>query len=272
MIETCLVIFAATLGWLAFLTCVVFIVDSVSRAWAHPPAIDAVVVGFTMLPWVGGWVAGARIHSSWVGGLLGMLASCAAQFVAVELFDFAHRAVAKRKKIGILEINRTIDRRVGWWRNRMGLWATVPSVPFFLLNRVGHVASYYPLIPFLDFPPLKQSEYIKVSRHKIKNLVGADLVWCLYCDWMTGGWSLTSEMLNEVESYWCPLLFDDKDKCEKCSQFFRMETWATPGASAEELARLAGKKGGGRRAIAEQPCMGPFSNGQATKTLASKES
>jgi hypothetical protein len=29
---------------------------------------------------------------------------------------------------------------------------------------------------------------VNVSRHKFSGLVGHDLIWCLYCDWMTGVW------------------------------------------------------------------------------------
>ncbi len=39
-----------------------------------------------------------------------------------------------------------------------------------------------------------------MSRHKFEGLVGHDLIWCLYCDWMTGIWSLGTEMLRNVES------------------------------------------------------------------------
>ena len=47
-------------------------------------------------------------------------------------------------------------------------------------------------------------------------LVGHDLIWCLYCDWMTGVYSLGAEMLRNVESFWCPIRFYDGKKCENC--------------------------------------------------------
>jgi hypothetical protein len=37
---------------------------------------------------------------------------------------------------------------------------------------------------------------------------------------MTGVWSLGSEMLRNVESFWCPIRFDSSKKCENCSVDF----------------------------------------------------
>lgn len=48
----------------------------------------------------------------------------------------------------------------------------------------------------------------------------ADRIWCLYCDWMTGVWSLGSEMLRNIESFWCPIRFRDDAKCENCKLDF----------------------------------------------------
>ena len=47
---------------------------------------------------------------------------------------------------------------------------------------------------------------------KVEGLVGHDRIWCLYCDWMTGVWSLGTEMLRNVESFWCPLRFSSDAK------------------------------------------------------------
>ena len=33
---------------------------------------------------------------------------------------------------------------------------------------------------------------------------------------MTGVWSLGTEMLRNVESFWCPIRFDSNKKCENC--------------------------------------------------------
>ena len=53
-----------------------------------------------------------------------------------------------------------------------------------------------------------------------EGLVGHDLIWCLYCDWMTGVYSLGAEMLRNVESFWCPIRFYDGKKCENCRTDF----------------------------------------------------
>lgn len=37
---------------------------------------------------------------------------------------------------------------------------------------------------------------------------------------MTGVWSLGSEMLRNVESFWCPIRFDSSKKCENCKVDF----------------------------------------------------
>jgi predicted amidophosphoribosyltransferase len=37
---------------------------------------------------------------------------------------------------------------------------------------------------------------------------------------MTGVWSLGTEMLRNVESFWCPIRFYDDKKCENCKQDF----------------------------------------------------
>ena len=60
------------------------------------------------------------------------------------------------------------------------------------------------------------STLVNISRHKFTGLIGYDLIWCLYCDWMTGVWSLGTEMLRNVESFWCPIRFYNDKKCENC--------------------------------------------------------
>lgn len=257
MIETFLMLMAVTLGWLALLTLAIFAGRRLSWV-ARPPAIDLIIISFTVVPWVGAWEAGRRMQGHWSGGLAGLVAAVAAQFAALELFELIHSQQAARRGTPSFEINRTLGRRHGAWRNRMALWVTVPSVPFFLLARMGQFTGYGPLILLLGFTKFRHSDYITVSRQKIRNLVGADLVWCLYCDWMVGLWSLSTEMLNEVESYWCPLTFADQDKCEKCARFFRMDEWAPVNAGPQEMSQLIGKVGGGGRKAEVKPvCPAP---------------
>jgi hypothetical protein len=75
---------------------------------------------------------------------------------------------------------------------------------------------YPPLTWLVRLPRYRSSEWVNVSRQKFDGLVGHDLIWCLYCDWMTGVWSLGTEMLRNVESFWCPIRFASPEKCANC--------------------------------------------------------
>jgi hypothetical protein len=79
---------------------------------------------------------------------------------------------------------------------------------------------------------------VNVSRHKFCGLVGHDLIWCLYCDWMTGVWSLGTEMLRNVESFWCPIRFDSEKKCANCAIDFPDVDggWVPAGATIADAA------------------------------------
>jgi hypothetical protein len=206
---------------LTLLTCVARRIPWLSR----PPAIDFLVALFTLIPWITGSFLGLLISHRATGALAGLALTVLAQLIALELFDLVHSRI-RVPGHSRLKINPTLTHLHGLLRNRLGLWITVPAVPGFLLIRFFQAFFYPPLVALLHFKPFRQSDYISVSRHKIENLVGADLVWCLYCDWMTGQWSLGTEMLNQVESFWCPLAFADRSKCEKCAQFFDMTRWA----------------------------------------------
>jgi hypothetical protein len=223
-------------GMLAFLLVLTLFVCVARRVkWiARPPAVDVIIALFTVVPWVVGWAVGVHISHRSVGGLGGLALTVAGQLAVLELFDIVHSRIGAPAR-SRLWINSTLSRQHGFWRNRLGLWVTVPAVPGFLIVRFFQVFGYFPLVVLLKFKPFRQADYISVSRHKIENLVGADLVWCLYCDWMTGQWSLGTEMLDQVESFWCPLAFADQTKCEKCAQFFGMEQWAPSEVGPAEM-------------------------------------
>jgi hypothetical protein len=93
-------------------------------------------------------------------------------------------------------------------------------VPIFAAARIGQYLVYPPLTWLVRLPKYNTAEWISVSRHKFEGLVGHDLIWCLYCDWMTGVWSLGTEMLRNVESFWCPIRFRSDKKCENCTLDF----------------------------------------------------
>jgi hypothetical protein len=75
-----LILFLAVLGWLALLTCALFLAGRRLEWCAKPPAIDLIFILFTVVPWVGGWQAGAPITRDWRGGVAGVVAAVAAQF------------------------------------------------------------------------------------------------------------------------------------------------------------------------------------------------
>jgi hypothetical protein len=109
-----------------------------------------------------------------------------------------------------------LTQRFGWWRHYLALWTTALSLPVFFVIRFAEVFIYPLLVWLLEFPAYDNSEWVTVSRQKFEGLVGHDLIWCLYCDWMTGVYSLGAEMLRNVESFWCPIRFYDGKKCENC--------------------------------------------------------
>jgi hypothetical protein len=100
----------------------------------------------------------------------------------------------------------------------------------------------------LGFPKYKHSDWVNVSRHKFQGLVGQDLIWCLYCDWMTGVYSLGAEMLRNVESFWCPIRFYDGKKCENCQiDFPDIENgWVSAEGTMDDVVQLLEQKYGDR--------------------------
>jgi hypothetical protein len=82
-------------------------------------------------------------------------------------------------------------------------------------------------------------EWVTVSRQKFDGLVGHDLIWCLYCDWMTGVYSLGAEMLRNVESFWCPIRFYDGKKCENCRiDFPDIDRWVPADGNMKQVTEL----------------------------------
>ena len=92
----------------------------------------------------------------------------------------------------------------------------------------------------LRFPRYDHADWVTFSRHKFRDLVGHDLVWCLYCDWMTGTWSLGTEMLRNVESFWCPIRFNSEKKCANCAIDFPdvFNGWVAADGSMADVATL----------------------------------
>ena len=182
----------------------------VAFACTRAPLLDVAVSVFTWLPWLIGYV---------VGGKAAALGTVFGEVIALYGWVAVHEAV-NRPAVAGPRIVKFINRLVGRWRNHTALWVSVLALPGFLMIRFVEVAVYPVLSALLKFPMYNNAEWVTVSRQKFSGLVGHDLIWCLYCDWMTGVYALGGEMLRNVESFWCPIRFYDGKKCDNCKMEF----------------------------------------------------
>jgi hypothetical protein len=185
------------------------------------PGLDLLVFYYTNLPWVAAAVVwwftpSSPISHQGLNFAAYLLASIAAQMIALTLWSWGHEAWHGNARRGP-RIVKSLNSRVGPVRNHLAVWWTALAVPVFSLIRIAEYLVYPPLVWLIQLPRYKAGEWVNVSRQKFDGLVGWDLIWCLYCDWMTGIWSLGSEMLRNVESFWCPIRFSSTAKCENCS-------------------------------------------------------
>src|SRR5262245_1903393 len=131
----------AALAWCSVLT-IMFVAAWRVRitAVAQAPLLDLIVSGLTWVPWLA-----AGLHGGWWG-----VAGCfVGQFIAVQVFCYMHEALSRRPgRVLCKEINRL----VGAPRNHIGLWATVPALPAFILIRVAELFFYPLLVWTLRFP------------------------------------------------------------------------------------------------------------------------
>jgi len=181
-----------------------------SDKFTEAPWLDIALAVLIWVPWFVG---------SAIAGWIGFVATLIGQISAMQLWIFGHEQM-HRKALEQPRIVGYLNKRYGWWRNNLALWVTSASVPVFLVIRVAEVLLYPLLVKLLDFRDYDHREWVNVSRQKFEGLVGHDLIWCLYCDWMTGVYSLGAEMLRNVESFWCPIRFYSDKKCENCKVDF----------------------------------------------------
>lgn len=166
-----------------------------------------IVCYFTVLPLVvGPFVAG------WAGLLSAVLAQLATLLTWQTIHEAVHRDATKGPRI-----IKVLNEKFGVFRNLTAVYITGFAIPIFWFVRMAQLILYPPLVKLVHFPPYKAADWISVSRQKFSGLVGHDLIWCLYCDWMTGVWSLGTEMLRNVESFWCPIRFSCEKKCANCA-------------------------------------------------------
>ncbi|HEX4123948.1 MAG TPA: hypothetical protein VHY37_04415 [Tepidisphaeraceae bacterium] len=180
------------------------------EALTRAPMLDLFLAALTWIPWLV-----AILAAGW-GGLFGALVASAGVLVAwVQWHERQHAAAAAGPGI-----KKVLNRIVGPIPNHGALWVTLIAYPGFWLIRLHEIFVYPLLIWLLDFPRYTSGDWVNVSRQKFSGLIGHDLIWCLYCDWMTGVYSLGAEMLRNVESFWCPIRFYDGKKCENCKMDF----------------------------------------------------
>jgi len=202
---------------------------ALSDALCRAPALDVLVAVIMLLPPAVGFAA-----ASWAG--LG--GAIVGQLATIPTWIFIHEKIIRRGTPGS-RLVKAQNAVVGRWRNHAALWFSVLAVPVFWTLRIGEILLYPPLRWLLGFPKYRHGDWVNVSRHKFEGLVGHDLIWCLYCDWMTGIYSFAGEMLRNVESFWCPIRFYDGNKCENCKiDFPDVDQWATISDSIEPAVKL----------------------------------
>ncbi|MEO1534264.1 MAG: hypothetical protein AAFS11_01705 [Planctomycetota bacterium] len=192
----------------------------VFSAWlCKAPGLDVLIAYFSVAPMIAGLIVGAQAFGTFLGSLAGLGVGVGSQVTMLLIWTWCHE-FANRKHLKGPRIVSHINARVGPVRNHAALWVTAMAVPVFAFARFAEYIVYPPLTWLIRLPKYKSAEWVNVSRHKFEGLVGHDLIWCLYCDWMTGVWSYGTEMLRNVESFWCPIRFDSTKKCENCKVDF----------------------------------------------------
>ncbi len=208
-----LIVLAVIIGWWR-----------ASEAISRAPLLDLAVGALTWIPWV---------YSLCYWGWGGFLACLIGQYISLQTFAVVHQTA---RNYGGPTIRKSLDRYVGPASNHFGLLVTLPALPAFLALRVAEVVFYPMLVWSLGFPRYKSGDWINVSRQKFDGLVGHDLIWCLYCDWMTGVYSLGAEMLRNVESFWCPIRFYEGKKCENCRlDFPDIDVWVPADGTMKDV-------------------------------------
>jgi hypothetical protein len=200
------------------------------------PGLDVVVSALSWVPWVF-----AFLLSGWTG-LLGCILG---QLGAMETFCFWHEKKNPQRNGSIM---RTLNGLTSPVANNIALLATLPALPAFILIRFSQLTTYPVLVNTIRLPPYKHAEWVSVSRQKFDGLVGHDLVWCLYCDWMTGIYALGGEMLRNLESFWCPIRFYPGKKCENCKlDFPDIPSWVPPDGTMADVEKKLVEKYEGRK-------------------------
>lgn len=205
-----------------------------SDTLCYAPGIDLVLFYFMIVPLIVGSLA---------FGAFGLGIALVAQLSTFWIWIIFHESIHYKSR-NEPKIFPTLSGIVGGWRNHLAVWITALALPCFWVVRFAEVVVYPPLTWLVGFPKYQAKEWVNVSRHKFEGLIGYDLIWCLYCDWMTGVWSLGTEMLRNVESFWCPIRFYDDKKCENCKIDFPDvdEAWVKSDRNMQDVTELLNSK------------------------------
>ena len=217
--------------------------------FCYAPGIDLVLAYFMLVPVTAGLLA-----SGWQGLGIALLAELTTLWLWIMLHELTHREQWHQAKI-----HRTLGNIAGKWQNHLALWITLLAIPVFWGIRFAEVIVYPCLTKLVKLPPYDAKDWVSISRQKFTGLVGYDLIWCLYCDWMTSVWSLGTEMLRNLESFWCPIRFYSEKKCENCQRDFPdiAHDWVAADGTMEDVTKLLKSKYNSRqeeRAWYGHPC------------------
>lgn len=207
--------------------------SKISDFFCYAPGIDLALGYFMLMP-----LGLGIIFMGWQGIGIALLAEFTALWIWIILHELTHK-IDKNKKI-----HPTMSRIVGGWQNHLAVWITALAIPVFWMVRFAQWVVYPPLTWLIRLPKYEAKDWVNVSRQKFQGLVGYDLIWCLYCDWMTGVWSLGTEMLRNVESFWCPIRFYSEKKCANCQIDFPdvNNGWVNAEGTMEDVTQLLEKK------------------------------
>jgi hypothetical protein len=184
--------------------------EHLSEAACRAPLLDVIICYFAILPLVVG-----PLVADWSGLIIAIVA----QFTALLIWQTIHEAT-HRDAVRGPRIIKALSKKVGPVRYLTAAYMTALATPVFWVARAAQIIVYPSLVRLVNLPAYNAAEWVNVSRQKFSGLVGHDLIWCLYCDWMTGVWSLGTEMLRNVESWACPIRFSCEKKCANCAHDF----------------------------------------------------
>lgn len=220
---------------------------SLSDRCISAPGLDVIVFTFTTAPQIIGLVVGVQAWGGWSGAAGGFGLGVAGQVFGMVTWIIGHELVNLEARGGP-RIVKFHNQHVGVIPNAIAVWWTSLALPVFTMIRLAQYIVYPPLTWLVKLPTYNSAEWINVSRQKFNGLVGHDLIWCLYCDWMTGVWSLGGEMLRNVESFWCPIRFRSPEKCANCMVDFPdiANGWAPADANMQEVVNTLDRHYNGR--------------------------